>query len=95
MKVIYRKTPRNFTGDDLTKAEADMNAAWAVYDNAKKTYDYSVSQGHASYARRVRKPEMDNAYEQYTRAKDAYDGILKSIQAANEVSYAATQQDFV
>jgi len=89
------KNLRNFTGDDLIKAEADMNSAWSFYDNAKKTYEYSVNQGHASYARRVRKPEMDNAYEQYTRAKQSYDDILKSISDANNINFQAAQQNYV
>ncbi len=92
MKLIYKNKARNFTGDDLARAEATVASAQASYDNAKKGYDYSLSVGHDSYAKRVRKPEMDTAYEQLSRAKDTYDGILKSIKDANDAAYAQAQQ---
>jgi len=88
------KEIRNYTGDDLAAAEQAMNDAYAVYLDRKAAYDYSVSVGHNSYAKRVRKPAMDTAWNNYQKAKQYYDDIVASINSASNLDYMNAQRDY-
>ncbi len=92
MKIIHRHKSRNFTGDDLSSAEIDMNNAWKTYQSAVSDYNISALSDPGSYNSRKKKTVLDSTKDQYDIAKTRYDDMLKDIQSANEVDYAAAQQ---
>lgn len=91
---MEEKVMHNYTGDDLTYAQQAMNDAYDVYLDRKAAYDYSVSVGHASYAKRVRKPAMDTAWANYQKAKQYYDDIVASINSVSNLDYMNAQRDY-
>lgn len=89
------KRIRNFTGDDLALAEQQMQDAYLDYLDKKSAYDYSMSVGHASYARRKHLGPMNTAKAAYDMAVGQVDTIIKSIDAENAAQFKANQQTYI
>lgn len=62
MEITYSKYS-SITGNERETLEAQIVSARANYQKLVDEYNWGMSDGHPSYAKRVRKPRMDTALE--------------------------------
>ena len=73
-----KRTTSNFNGDDFNKLELEIQAAKDTYQQRVEAYNYSVSKGHHSYAKRKRKPEMEAAKKHLDALMELKNSMLQS-----------------
>lgn len=84
-----------FTATDLEKAKKAMNEAYDTYLQRKDRYDYSISKGHYSYAKKHHLKPMQEAEEGYNLAAQHYNNIIQAIDAESNQQFKNVERNFI